>query len=192
MPASVVTSRARRAILTRAYLAPQQEHHLRELVRLTGFAPRTVQKEIDQLVKSGLLVERRSGNRRYLRAQEAHPLFRPLREILMKTEGLVPVLAKALGQQGVELALVFGSFAAGNPKPESDVDLLVVGRLGLREAVRRLAPAQDTLGREINPVVWTREELERRRSRRDPFASRVLNGPRLMVIGEESDLTGLG
>lgn len=192
MPASVVTSKARRAILTRAYLAPSQEHHLRELVRLTGFAPRTVQKEIDQLVKSGLLVERRSGNRRYLHAREAHPLFRPLREILMKTEGLVPVLAKALGQQGVELALVFGSFAAGNPKPESDVDLLVVGRLGLREAVRRLAPAQDTLGREINPVVWTREELERRRSRRDPFASRVLNGPRLMVIGEESDLTGLG
>lgn len=192
MLGTVITSKARRAILARAYLAPSQEHHLRELVRLTGFAPRTVQKEVDQLVKSGLLVERRSGNRRYLRAQETHPLFRPLREILMKTEGLVPVLARALRQQGVELALVFGSFAAGTPKPESDVDLLVVGRLGLREAVRRLASARDTLGREINPVVWTREELERRRSRHDPFASRVLNGPRLMVIGEESDLTGLG
>lgn len=192
MLGGVVPSKARRAILARAYLTPEQELHLRELVRLTGFAPRTVQREVDHLVEGGLLVERRSGNRRYLRANPAHPLFRPLREILMKTEGLVPVLAQALGHQGVELALVFGSFAAGTPTPESDVDLLIVGSIGLREAVRRLTPAQDTLGREINPVVWTRAELERRRSRRDPFIGRVLSGPRLFVIGEESNLAGLG
>jgi predicted nucleotidyltransferase len=150
------------------------------------------QKEVDQLVTNGFLAERRSGNRRYLRAREGHPLFRPLREILMRSEGLVPVLAAALGRKGVDLALVFGSFAAGTPTPESDVDLLIVGPIDLREAVRRLAPARDTLGREINPIVWTREELDLRRSRRDPFARRVLTGPRLMVIGEESELAGLG
>ena len=63
------------------------------------------------------------------------------------------------------------------------MDLLVVGRLGLREATRRLAPVQDRLGLEINPVVWTRAEFERRTESDDHFLMNVLRGPILMVVG---------
>ncbi len=174
---------ARRAILARTHLDPAREFYLRELVRLTGFAPRTVNQEIDRLVKADLLTERRDGNRRYLKANERHPLFRPVREIVLKTDGLADVLRHALGTMGIEFAFVFGSIAAATPKAASDVDLLVVGRLGLREATRRLAPVQDRLGREINPVVWTRAEFERRTESDDHFLMNVLRGPRLMVVG---------
>jgi predicted nucleotidyltransferase len=173
---------ARRAILARTHLDPAREFYLRELVRLTGFAPRTVNQEIDRLVAADLL-ERRDGNRRYLKANERHPLFRPLREIVLKTDGLADVLRNELGTTGIEFAFVFGSIAAATPKAGSDVDLLVVGRVGLRETTRRLAPAQDQLGREINPVVWTRSEFERRMDSDDHFLKNILRGPRLMVVG---------
>jgi len=174
---------ARRAVLSRMLLDPSREFHVRELVRLTGLAPRTVHQEIEKLVHAHLLVERRESNRRYVRANQRHPLFRPLREIVLKTEGLADVLREALGPEGIDFAFVFGSIAAAEPTSGSDVDVLIVGSLGLREAVRRLGTAQDTLGREINPNVWTRREFDRRRTERDPFLSRILAAPTIPVIG---------
>jgi predicted nucleotidyltransferase len=176
--------KARRAILSLTFLDPSREYHLRELVRRTRLAPRTVHQEIEKLVGGELLVERRDGNRRYLRANERHPLFAAVREIVLKTEGLASVVAEALGGDGIDFALVFGSIASGTPLASSDVDLLVVGPIGLREVVRRLQTAQDTLGREINPIVWTRKEFARRRREADPFLARVLDGPTIAIFGE--------
>ena len=174
---------ARRAILARTFLDPAREFHLRELARLTGLAPRTVQQEVEKLVLADLLAERRSGNRRYLHANERHPLFQPVRQIVLMTDGLADVLRAALGAEGVELALVYGSIASASPKAGSDVDLLVVGSLGLRDAVRRLGKAQEALGREINPNVWTRAEFDRRTRQKDAFLRRVLQNPTLPVVG---------
>ncbi len=176
---------ARRAILARTFLDSSREFYLRELVRLTGFAPRTVNQEIDRLVASDLLTERRHGNRRYLSANERHPLFRPIREIVLKTDGLAGVLSEALGIDGVDFAFVFGSIAAAAAKGGSDIDLLIVGDIGLREAVKRLAPAQDQLEHEIVPIVWTLREFERRRQDGDHFLSDILRGPRIVVVGSE-------
>jgi predicted nucleotidyltransferase len=93
-------------------------------------------------------------------------------------------LASALGTEGIAFAWVFGSMASGAATAGSDVDLLVVGSVGLREVVRRLSPVQEKVGREVNPVVWTRAEFERRRAARDAFLSRVMGGPRLPVVGD--------
>jgi predicted nucleotidyltransferase len=174
---------ARRAILARTYLDPTREIHLRELVRRTGLAPRTVHQEVERLVRADLLAERRDGNRRYLRANDRHPLFRAVREIVLKTDGLADVLREALEGEGIAFALVFGSLAADTPTAGSDVDLLIVGDIGLREAVRRLRPAQDSIGREIVPLVWTRAEFERRRRAGDGFLERVLASPAIAVTG---------
>lgn len=175
--------RARRAILARTFLDPELELHLRELVRLTGLAPRTVHQELERLVRADLLTERRSGNRRYVRANPRHPLFAPVREIVLQTDGLADVLRGALGTEGVDFAFVHGSIASATPKAGSDIDLLIVGELGLREATRRLRPAQDLLSREIVPVVWTRDEFDQRRRDGDAFLERVLSRPTVPVVG---------
>lgn len=174
---------ARRGILARSFLTPDREFYLRELARDTGLAVRSIQVELDRLREADLLLERRDGNRRYFRANQSHPLFRPVREIVLKTDGLASVLQDALGNDGVDLALVYGSIAAESATAASDIDLLIVGSLGLRAAVRRLRPAQDTLGREINPNVWTSSEYQQRLATHDPFLRRILDGPTLKVIG---------
>ena len=185
MPTSLLLGpAAREVILGITFVDPEREFHLRELMRRTGLAPRTVQLELDRLVGADLLRERRDGNRRYVRANATHTLFRPVREIVLKTAGLADVLREALGQERVELALVFGSMASGTNKAGSDVDLLVVTEMGLREVSRRLRAAHDALGREINPVVWTSAEFDRRRSRHDAFLRRILSEPVVPIIGQ--------
>jgi len=185
-------SRAGAAVLSETFGAPERELYLRELVRLTGLAPRTIQLELDRLVGTGLLTERRDGNRRYVRAAKGHPLYSPFREIVMKTSGIVPLLRSALDGARIEFAFVFGSVAAGSARAGSDVDLLVVGKDGLRSIVARLREVQDAVAREVTPVVWTPEEYAGRRKRGEPFLSRVLSEPRFMVIGAEDDLSKLG
>ena len=181
----VFASRAGAAILAETFGAPDREVYLRELVRLTGFAPRTIQLELDRLIRTGLLSDRRDGNRRYVRAAKGHPLYAPFREIVMKTSGVVPILRAALGEGRVEFAFIFGSMAAGTARAGSDVDLLVVGTEGLRGIVGRLRKAQASIPREITPVVWTPDEYAGRRKRGDQFLLRVLSEPRLMVIGAD-------
>jgi hypothetical protein len=175
-------SACRAALLAHTHLDPHSERHLRELVRATGFAPRTVQLEVDRLVRDGILLERRNANRRLLAANRRHPLHTALRELVVRTDGLVPVLREALGESAVEFAFVFGPLATPTPSWDAAIDLLVVGPASAADVESRLTPAGRALGREIRPLVWTREEFERRLAAIDDFLGTVLKGPRLSVI----------
>jgi len=182
--ANFLGSKARVALLLRLFLNPDKEYYLRELVRLTGFAPRTIQVELDNLMESDLLLERRSGNRRYLKANIDSQFFKTLQELVLRSEGFIGVLNEALGNEGIQFAFVFGSMAAGTAGADSDVDLLVVGELGLRKVVRRLHGVPDQIGREINPVVWTETEYRHRLYEEEHFLAEILQGPRITVIGD--------
>jgi hypothetical protein len=46
-----------------------------------------------------------------------------------------------------------------------------------------LRRARETLGREINPTVYSPAEFEKKRAAQDTFLSGVLAKPRLIVIG---------
>ncbi len=62
-PTPLLRSKAGLAILARTHLEPDREFYLRELVRATGMAPRSIQVQLDRLVQAGVLSDRRDGNR---------------------------------------------------------------------------------------------------------------------------------
>jgi len=178
-------SETRAAVLGRLLLRPDEEVHLRELVRVTGFSPRSINKEVDRLVDAGILLERRSSNRRYLRANKSHQLFNDLRNIIDKTIGVVPALAAALAEEkGIKLALLFGSAASGSEGPASDVDLLVVGSITLSSVLSITRPIQERIGRQINPVVMGIQEFRERRAKQEHFISTLLSGEIVTLAGE--------
>lgn len=181
----------RAEVLRLLFADGSRELHLRELVRQSGLTLGTVQTEIDKLLAAGLLLDRRDGNRRYVRANASHPLFPDLHNLVLKTAGLRDVLTDALdGLDSIRVALVFGSVAAGTAKADSDVDLLVVGDLGLRALAPRLRPATERLGREINPVVMSPVEFARERATK-PLLVDLLAKPKLFIKGDERELERL-
>ena len=181
-------SKARVALLARMLLHPDDELHLSDLFRETGFAPRSIQLEVDRLVSLGVLNERRSGNRRYLSANIRHNLYDPLRQLLERTVGIAPILRNVLADNArIERAVVYGSYAAGEAKPGSDIDLLIVGSVTLQEVLQITSPLQDQLNLEINPVVMTEEEFRTRRSEQEHFISSVLASPIIPLIGNLND-----
>jgi DNA-binding transcriptional ArsR family regulator len=190
--AEFLSSRVKAEVLRLLFGVGARELHVREIARQSGLADATVRQELRRLTRLGLIEARRDGNRTCYGANRRHPLYPDLRNLILKTSGLGDVLRQALSHPGIRLAFVFGSLASGTEKPQSDVDLLVIGTVGLRQLTRLLSGIGTTLGREINPHVMTAEEYVRRKKARDHFLTTVLREPRLFVIGDEDELAGVG
>ena len=100
-------------------------------------------------------------------------------------------MGQALAPLQPALALIFGSIAGGTETAASDVDLLVISDLDFANVVRALHPAQTELGRDINPVVYSLQEIQRRVHEEDPFVLNLLAGPKIFLIGTDHDLSQL-
>lgn len=188
----VIFPKVRAEIIRLLFSDPARELHLRGLSRHAHLALRTIQQEVAKLARADLLVARRDGNRLYYRANTAHPIFTELRGIALKTTGLREQLTAALeGIPGIEMAFVFGSAASGTTVAASDVDVLVVGSVGLRALAPRLRPLTSTLGREVNPHVLTRRTLAAKARSGDAFIANVLAGPKVSIKGDVHELAGL-
>lgn len=167
--------------------------HVRELERRSGLAIGTVRQELDRLTKLGLIAARTDGNRRYYTAREDHPLYPEIRGLVLKTSGLADLLRSALKKEkNINVAFVFGSFAHSRERAHSDVDLVVIGTVGLRQLTKLLSGVSEKIGREINPHVFSSAEFRRRKQAGDHFLKNVLSEPRIFIIGDEHELGAVG
>jgi predicted nucleotidyltransferase len=170
-------------------VASDASFHMREIERRTGFAIGTVQTELKKLKRLEVISEIKDGNRVYYRANTAHPLYPDIRNLVLKTNGLVAVLKDALGNgKDVKTAFIFGSFARREEKAESDIDLMVIGNIGLRKLTGMLTDVAGKIGREINPHALTEKEFVKRKKEEDHFLNQVMESPKLFVIGDENEL----
>lgn len=188
----IVSSRVKAELLRLLFGLGLPELHLRELVRRSSLSLGTVQQELRRLTRVGLVIARKDGNRVYYRANPDHPVHRELCSLVLKTDGLAGALSPALDVPEVNIAFVFGSVARGDTGAASDVDLMVLGSVGLRGLVTLLSGVADRLGREVNPHVMTLQEFAERRKQREHFVASVLDSPKLFVKGTEHELGKLG
>lgn len=190
--AELLSSRVKAEIFRLLFGVMPRELHVREIERQSGLADATVRQELKRLSGLGIVEARQDGNRTYYHANTRHPLYPDIRNLVLKTDGLVEVLRAALESPEIQFAFVFGSVAAGTETAESDIDLMVIGPISLRRLSKLLSGMATRVGREINPHVFTVEEFIQRQKARDHFLSTVLAKQKLYVIGNEDELTRLG
>lgn len=191
--AEILSSRVRAELFRILFGVDALSLHVRELERRSGCAIGTIQTELKKLLRLGLVQSRRDGNRLYYSADRDHPLYPELHGLVLKTVGLVDVLQAALaGAGGVDVAFVFGSIARQEETAGSDIDLLVLGRIGLRELSGLLSGVAAQIGREINPHAMSCDEFVQRRAAGDHFVTRLLAESRLFIRGDEHELEKMG
>lgn len=185
--------KTRRAVLALTHGHPEESFHLRRIARFAGTGMGVVQRELQQLTATGILTRRVNGRQVYYQADQGCSVFAELRSLVTKTAGVADALRGALAVLGerVSVAFIFGSFARGTQGPDSDVDVLVVGDVAFGEVTDALAPAQERLGREVNPAVYPRRELQQKIRARQHFVTRVLAETKLFLVGSERELAGL-
>ena len=165
--------------------------HVREIERRSGLNDSTVRQELRKLVRLDLVQSRRDSNRVYYRAKMENPLYPEIRNLVLKTSGLADALKSVLEDKRIRVAFVFGSIARGDEKAGSDVDLMVIGQLGLRDLSRLLSGIEGKIGREVNPHVLNEEEFRKRVRAKDHFVSRVMESPKIFIIGSHHELEAM-
>ena len=180
----------RRQALGLLLLRPEDSLHVREIARLTGVPAGSLHRELRALTKAGLLLREPAGNQVRYRANRTSPIYPELAEIFRKTSGMAELIRGALAPLAdrIDVAFVFGSMASGSATSASDVDLCVLGEVGLADVVAAVLPLRERLGREVNPVVMAASEFNGLRKKNDRFVTRVMREPKLFVMGTGDEL----
>jgi DNA-binding transcriptional ArsR family regulator len=187
--AEILSSKIRGEVFRILFGVDAATLHLREIERRSGLTIGTVQQEIKKLLKLDLIERRKDGNRIYYQANKEHPLYTEIRNIVLKTTGLAEVIKGALSASpDIKIAFVFGSIAHHTEKAASDVDIMVIGTLGLRKLTGLLTGVSVRVGRDINPHVFSEKEFVKRKKGQDHFLNQVLESPKIFIIGTENDL----
>jgi len=166
---------------------------VRQLAGLLEEDSTNLSRELARLAKFRLVTSFQEGQQKYFQINSESPVFPELRGLVLKTSGLGDLLRESLRPLAdrIRIAVIFGSFAAGGADKASDVDLLIVGDLSLRELVEALGPVQARLGREVNPVVYPASEIHEKLRQGHRFLTSVVEGPKLFLIGSPYELDRL-
>jgi predicted nucleotidyltransferase len=168
---------------------PKERFYLRQLERMLDESLTPLRRELDKLEKNGLLFSQVEGNSKYYSVNEGFPIYSELKSIVFKTQGIANSLRQNLKKVGtIKFAFIYGSTAENTERMNSDIDLMVIGDVDIKELNSVVSKAESALIREVSYRVFTEEEIAKRRKEKDDFIMEVLKGKKIMLIGEEDEL----
>jgi predicted nucleotidyltransferase len=180
----------RAGVLSATMLQPERWWFMTELARHLAVRPSSLQRELESLVGSGLLLRRQDGRRAYFKANVESPQFPDLRGLIEKTAGIVPGMKAALVDFGdrIELALIYGSIARGEEHSGSDIDLMIVGTLQQIDLLPKLRKLEASFRRDVNVTLFSPDEFHRKLRNQDHFLDTVLKGKTIRLKGTLHEL----
>lgn len=172
-------SEYRRKVLSLLFIEAGRAFHVREIARRTATQAGTLHKELSRLAESGILLRQRQGNQICYQANADCLIFPELAAIFRKVCGPAECLRQTLAAFGeaIERAFIFGSVASGKATAASDIDVLIVGKLSFAEVIQAVYPLQATLGREINPKLYSPEEWRAALAENSAFIQDIMQKP---------------
>lgn len=189
--ADALFTKTQQRVLGVLFGQPDRSLYASALIRDAGTGSGAAQRELARLEESGLIVARRIGHQKHYQANPVSPLFSELCNIVLKTVGLAEPLREALKplSPAIRAAFVYGSVARATDQAASDIDLMIISdSLTYGEVFGAVERVTRSVGRKVNPTVYTATEFSKRDRTENAFVSRVLAQPKLWVIGTEDDL----
>jgi len=186
-------SRLRAKVLGWLFTHPDERYFVRQLTALLEEDSTNLSRELARLERIGILVSTTEGKQKYYRVNRDCPVYDELHGLIVKSAGLADILRAALAPaaEQIPVAFVFGSIAGGGEDKSSDVDVMVVGDVSSGDVASLLYDAERKLGREVNTVVYPAAEFKKKVKEGHHFVKAVLDGEKIFMIGDESELARL-
>jgi predicted nucleotidyltransferase len=157
----------------------------RELATAAGIDAGNASRWLRRWTDIGLL-ERRTERGLAVFQASKDPALVPLKLLLQQDSEMVQVLRTQLQALGndVDVAVIFGSAARGETHAQSDIDVLVLGKLSELKVNALLKPVGRKLGRPVHASVSTIDGFKNQIQTGETFARDVVRGPRIALIGD--------
>lgn len=183
------SSKSLTEVLVFFLLNPGKEAYQSEVVEATGQSLIQVQRALKKLESSGIVFKRTDGNRVYYESNRHHPAFEDIKNALLKTIVIGDNLRKRLCKikDKVQFVFVYGSVAKAKEGPKSDLDLFIIGDLGIRELANIIGPLSEEIHREINPTVYSLSEFKQKMKEKNVFINEILHDAKIWIIGEQNE-----
>ncbi|MBK7719142.1 MAG: transcriptional regulator [Giesbergeria sp.] len=189
--ADALFPKVRQRVLAILFGTPDRSFYANEVIALAQSGTGAVQRELLGLSEAGLLTVSKQGNQKHYQANANAPVFAELRGLVLKTLGLADVLRAALAPLAAQIdaAFIYGSMARQQDTAQSDVDVMIVSNtLGYGEVFGALEAATVSLGRTVNPTLYTRADWAKRVHDDNAFVTRVWQQPKIWLIGNEDQI----
>lgn len=190
--ADALFTASQQRVLSALFGQPDRSYYANELIGLAAGGTGAIQRELARLARSGLVTVRRIGNQKHYQANPDAPIYAELCSIASKTFALAEPLRVALQPIATDIsfAFVYGSVARRSDSAASDIDLMVASKtLRYPEVHAALEAVRPRLARPLNVTLLTPDEIESRRSEQNSFLMRVLEQPKIWILGTPDDLT---
>ncbi|EKB47772.1 winged helix-turn-helix domain-containing protein [Cecembia lonarensis] len=123
---SLVTSKTRIKLLLK-FFAHNNSGYLRSLAKEFDESTNSVRVELNRLTDAGLLQSGENGKTKLYRANESHPFYQEIRNMVSKFLGLDELLEKVVMRMGnVEKAYIVGDYAQGIDS--GTIEMILVGQ----------------------------------------------------------------
>ncbi|MBU0656016.1 MAG: transcriptional regulator [Gammaproteobacteria bacterium] len=193
--ADALFTKTQQRVLATLFGKPDQSFYLNEIVRLANIGKGTVKRELERMTAAGLLTIKRIGNQNHYQANPDCPIYSELLGITRKTFGIADVIKAALLPLDAQIdqAFIYGSVAKEQDTASSDIDLMVISdTLPYATLMTALIEAEPTVGRPINPTIYTAQQIRDKLHGNNAFITRVLAQPKLWIKGSDDDIGKTG
>lgn len=186
---SIAKSKLREDLLTLYFTNPNKKYYLRELERILNFSVANIRRELIKLENAGLFVSENKGNLVYYYLNQSYPLFDELKSIIFKTSGVPKILYDVLTKfKGISHAFIYGSFAKREERTDSDIDLLIIGKVDEDKLIEEINHLEQKLQREINYTLYDKEDFIEKKKANNSFILDISKDKKIFLIGDESEL----
>lgn len=190
----VLFTKTQQKVLGLLFGNPEETFYLNEIVRLAGIGKGTVSRELEKMQKADLISTFRVGNQNHYQANKGCPIYEELAGIVRKTFGIGDVIKQALleFEDEIDYAFVYGSISKGEESTKSDIDLMIVASsLEYTDVINCLMDVEKSLGRPINPTLYTSKQIKNKLKSKNAFISRVMEQDKIWIKGSQDDIKGI-
>jgi predicted nucleotidyltransferase len=186
---SIKKSKLREGLLTLYVTNPNKKYYLRELERILNYSVANIRRELIKLERSGLFLRENKGNLVYYYLNHSYPLFNEFKSIIIKTSGVPKILRDVLIKfKGIRQAFIYGPFAKGEEREDSDIDILIIGKVDEDKLIEGLSKLEQEFQREINYYIYEKEDFDRKKKTDNSFISGISKMEKIFIIGHASEL----
>lgn len=183
----IFTSKVRLKLLQFFLSHRTSRYYQRQLEKLLGVNIRSLQLELNNLLEIGFLYKEKDGNRIYYFVNEKFPLLEELYKLILKGSFFMNKLQVLLSDKKIDVAFIYGSAAEHDLLEESDIDLFILGRIDPYNLHATIQILEKNFSRVINYVVYTKEEMIKKKKKRTGFITDVITSNKIFLKGTDNE-----